>query len=147
MGSALVIGTVFGYVNSAQQLIGEHFGAGDMFPYMFGGTAATMALSSIVNSRIVERFGARRVSHTGLLIFIVVSALQVWVAHGPHSAQLEWFLPLMACNLALAGFPRVEFRLDRDAALCRDRRRGQLDAVLHADAAGGGDRDRDRAIL
>jgi len=104
IGSGLVVGTVFGYVNSAQQLVGEHFQAGDMFPYVFGGTATAMVLSSLVNSRIVERFGARRVSHAGLLLFMGVAALQVWVAHGSHSAQIEWFLPLMACNLALLGF-------------------------------------------
>lgn len=109
IGAGLVIGTVFGYVNSAQQLVGEHFNAGDMFPYVFGGTAATMALSSLVNSRIVERFGARRVSHTGLIIFMVVSGLQVWVAYSTHSTQIEWFLPLMSCNLALLGFLGANF--------------------------------------
>lgn len=109
LGSGLVIGTVFGYVNSAQQLVGEHFGAGEAFPYIFGATAATMAVSSIVNSRIVERFGARRVSHAGLLIFILISTLQVWVSHSPHSASLLWFLPLMACNLALLGFLGANF--------------------------------------
>ncbi|WP_054530851.1 multidrug effflux MFS transporter [Erythrobacter sp. SG61-1L] len=109
LGTSLVIGTVFGYVNSAQQLVGEHFGAGEMFPYIFGGTAATMAISSIVNSRIVERFGARRVSHAGLLVFIVISALQVWVSHSAHSSSLLWFLPLMACNLALLGFLGANF--------------------------------------
>jgi len=108
-GTGLVVGTVFGYVNCAQQLVGEHFGAGEMFPVIFGGTAATMALSSIVNSRIVERFGARRVSHAGLLTFIAISALQVWVAYSPHSSQIEWFLPLMACNLALLGFLGANF--------------------------------------
>lgn len=109
LGTSLVIGTVFGYVNSAQQLIGEYFGAGDMFPYVFGATAATMAVSSIVNSRIVERFGARRVSHTALLTFIAISAMMAWVANSSHSHQLEWFLPLMACNLALLGFLGANF--------------------------------------
>lgn len=109
LGTSLVIGTVFGYVNSAQQLIGEHFLAGDMFPYIFGATAATMAVSSIVNSRIVEKFGARRVSHAGLLMFILISAAQVWVAYSSHSNQLEWFLPLMACNLMLLGFLGANF--------------------------------------
>jgi len=109
LGTSLVIGTVFGYANSAQQLVGEHFGAGEMFPYVFGGTAVTMAFASILNSRIVERFGARRVSHTGLLIFIAVSAAQVWVAHSSHSASLWWFLPLMATNLALLGFLGANF--------------------------------------
>lgn len=108
LGTMLLIGAVFGYVNSAQQLIGEHFGAGDMFPLVFGGTAAMMAVSNVVNSRIVERFGARRVSHTGVLVFIVVSLVQVWAAHyRPDS--LHWFIPLMATNLALLGFLGANF--------------------------------------
>lgn len=108
LGTALLIGAVFGYVNSAQQLIGEHFGAGDWFPVVFGGTAAMMAVSNIVNSRIVERFGARRVSHTGVLIFIAVSAVQVW-ASIHRDGQLAWFIPLMATNLALLGFLGANF--------------------------------------
>src|SRR5690606_9678663 len=31
LGTMLLIGSVFGYINSAQQLIGEHFRAGDWF--------------------------------------------------------------------------------------------------------------------
>jgi DHA1 family bicyclomycin/chloramphenicol resistance-like MFS transporter len=104
----LLIGAVFGYVNSAQQLIGEHFGAGDAFPIVFGGTAAVMVVSNLINSRIVERFGARRVSHAGTLVFIVVSLVQVWAAHyRPDS--LWWFIPLMATNLALLGFLGANF--------------------------------------
>jgi DHA1 family bicyclomycin/chloramphenicol resistance-like MFS transporter len=107
-GSMLVMGGVFGYVNSAQQLIGEHFGAGRWFPLVFGGTAAMMAVSNLVNARIVERFGARRVSHAGVIVFIVVSMGQVWAATF-RDGQLAWFLPLMATNLALLGFLGANF--------------------------------------
>lgn len=107
-GTALLIGSVFGYVNSAQQLLGEHFKVGEWFPVVFGGTAAMMAVSSVVNSRIVERFGARRVSHTGVIVFMVVSAVQVWAAH-VHGDVLELFLPLMATNLMLLGFLGANF--------------------------------------
>ncbi|HLV07906.1 MAG TPA: multidrug effflux MFS transporter [Croceibacterium sp.] len=108
LGTSLLIGSVFGYVNSAQQLIGEHFRAGDWFPIVFGGTAAMMVVSNLVNSRIVERFGARRVSHTGVLMFIVVSAVQVWAAYN-RDADLMWFLPLMSLNLMLLGFLGANF--------------------------------------
>jgi DHA1 family bicyclomycin/chloramphenicol resistance-like MFS transporter len=108
MGTALLLGGVFGYVNSAEQLIGEHFRAGDWFPVVFGGTASVMAVSNIVNSRIVERFGARRVSHAGVIVFIVVSALQVWAAYY-RDGHLAWFLPLMALNLGLLGFLGANF--------------------------------------
>ncbi|MGX7894541.1 multidrug effflux MFS transporter [Tsuneonella sp. HG222] len=108
VGTMLLIGAVFGYVNSAQQLIGEHFRTGDWFPVVFGGTAAMMAVSNLVNSRIVTRYGARRVSHTGVLVFIAVSAVQVW-ASIYRDGDIWWFLPLMATNLALLGFLGANF--------------------------------------
>jgi DHA1 family bicyclomycin/chloramphenicol resistance-like MFS transporter len=108
LGSAMLFGAVFGYVNSAQQLIGEHFKAGTWFPIIFGGTAATLAVSNIINSRIVERFGARRVSHTGVIVFIVVSALQMWAAIY-RDGSLAWFVPLMSINLCLLGFLGANF--------------------------------------
>ena len=108
LGTAMLIGAVFGYVNSAQQLLTDHFGVGDWFPIVFGGTAAMMAVASIVNSRIVERFGARRVSHAGVMVFILVSLVQVWAAHN-RAGDLGWFLPLTATNLGLLGFLGANF--------------------------------------
>lgn len=108
LGTALLIGAVFGYINSAQQLLGEHFGVGLWFPAVFGGTAAMMAVASVVNSRIVERFGARRVSHFGVLMFIAVSSAQFWASEY-RSGDIYWFVPLMAANLGLLGFLGANF--------------------------------------
>ncbi len=102
-GSALVFGALFGFINSSQQLITQTFGAGDIFPLVFGICAGSMALASWSNSRIVERFGARRVSHTALFAFIAVSIVQVIFAFQPGE-QLWHFVPLMAINMALLGF-------------------------------------------
>ena len=102
-GSALVFGALFGFINSSQQLITETFAAGDIFPMVFGICAGSMALASWSNSRIVERFGARRVSHTALLTFIGVSCVQVMFAFSPDE-KLWQFVPLMAINMALLGF-------------------------------------------
>jgi DHA1 family bicyclomycin/chloramphenicol resistance-like MFS transporter len=103
IGSALVFGALFGFINSSQQLITETFGAGEIFPLVFAICAGSMALASWSNSRIVERFGARRVSHTALFAFIVVSAVQVMFAFQPGE-ELWHFVPLMAINMALLGF-------------------------------------------
>ena len=102
-GSALVFGALFGFINSSQQLISETFGAGDIFPMVFGICAGSMALASWSNSRIVERFGARRVSHSALFAFIAVSSLQVFFAFQEHESLWQ-FVPLMAINMALLGF-------------------------------------------
>ena len=107
-GASLLVAGLFGYINSAQQLVAEHFGAGDTFPLLFAAMAGGMALANFTNSRIVERFGARRVSHTALLVFIAVSAVQVWLAHLPH--QTLWqFVPVMALNMCLVGFMGANF--------------------------------------
>lgn len=108
LGAGLTFGAMFGYINSAQQLIGEHFGAGENFAIIFGLTASTLAVSSFANSRIVERFGARRVSHTALVIFIFVSALQV-AAAVLDGDNLWLFGPLMSANLCLLGFMGANF--------------------------------------
>lgn len=103
IGSALVFGALFGFINSSQQLITETFGAGEIFPLVFAVCAGSMAFASWSNSRIVERFGARRVSHTALFGFIIVSACQVMFAFQPEES-LWHFVPLMAINMALLGF-------------------------------------------
>jgi DHA1 family bicyclomycin/chloramphenicol resistance-like MFS transporter len=103
IGSALVFGALFGFINSSQQLITETFGAGDIFPMVFAICAGSMAVASWSNSRIVERFGARRVSHTALFVFIGVSCVQVMFAFQPGE-ELWQFVPLMAINMALLGF-------------------------------------------
>lgn len=108
LGSALVFGGLFGFINSSQQLIGEAFGAGDAFPLIFAICAACMAASNWSNSRIVEKFGARRVSHAALFVFIAVAAAQLWFASQPDES-LWTFVPLMAANMSLLGFIGANF--------------------------------------
>lgn len=109
VGMALIQGALFGYINSSQQLVAEHFGAGDLFPLIFGGMALAMALASLTNSRIVMRFGARRVSHAALLVYIVIGLLQLWFA--TRGSESLWvFAPLMTLNLCIMGFIGANFQ-------------------------------------
>ncbi|MDE1467657.1 multidrug effflux MFS transporter [Aurantiacibacter sp. D1-12] len=108
VGAALVFGSLFGFLNSSQQLIAETFGQGDYFALIFGGAVLGMIASNFTNSRIVERFGARRVSHTALFGFIAVSALLVWTASEPPYLLAE-FVVLMSLAMATLGFVGANF--------------------------------------
>lgn len=108
LGSAFTVGVLWGWVQCCQQLLGEHFGAGERFPLYFGGMALLMAAGNFANSRIVERFGARRVGHTAVLAYICVSAVQVWLAHRPDETLWQ-FVPVMALNMMLMGFMGANF--------------------------------------
>ena len=102
LGASFIQGALFGYVNSSQQLIAEHFGAGEMFPVIFGVMALIMSGSNFINSRIVERFGARRVSHTATVAYLVVAAIHLtWALLGE---SLWVFVPLMTISLCLMTF-------------------------------------------
>jgi MFS transporter, DHA1 family, multidrug resistance protein len=108
LGMALIQGALFGYINSSQQLVAEHFGAGDMFPLVFGGMAVAMALANLTNSRIVMRFGARRVSHTAVFAYIFLAGLQLWLATGEET--IWQFIPVMTLNLCVMGFLSANFQ-------------------------------------
>jgi DHA1 family bicyclomycin/chloramphenicol resistance-like MFS transporter len=107
-GMALIQGALFGYINSSQQLVAEHFRAGESFPLIFGAMAVMMALANLTNSRIVMRFGARRVSHTALLCYIVLASLQLWFAASGEETLWQ-FAPLMTLNLCMMGFIGANF--------------------------------------
>lgn len=108
LGMALIQGALFGYINSTQQLLGEHFGAGARFPLFFGGMALAMASTNFINSRIVLRFGARRVSHAALLTYGAVALVQLLLA--VTGLETLWrFVPLMTLNLCLMAFIGANF--------------------------------------
>lgn len=108
LASGLVWAGLFGFLNSSQQLVAEHFGAGQAFPLYFAGMAGCMAMANLVNSRIVERFGARRVSHSALLAFIALAALQVSRAYAGDET-LGQFALMMAAQMCLCALMGANF--------------------------------------
>ncbi len=85
-GAALMFGCIFGFLNSAQQVYQETYDLGAAFPLYFSSGAIFMAGVSFFNSRVVERLGMRRLSHTAMLGFAVSTGLFFLVAytHGGH---------------------------------------------------------------
>jgi len=108
VGSALVFGSLFGFLNSSQQLISETFGMGDYFPLIFGSAVVGMVAANFTNSRIVEKFGARRVSHAALLGLILIGITQYWSASQPDQ-PLYQFIILMSLSMAMLGFIGANF--------------------------------------
>jgi len=103
LGAGIVQGALFGYLNSSQQLFDKVFNAAEFFTIGFAIVAIGIATSNFTNSRIVERFGARRVSQTALLTFILLGALQL-LATQIAPTSLPIFLALMTANMAMIGF-------------------------------------------
>ena len=108
VGGGILWSGLFGYLNSSQQLVAEHFGAGNRFALYFALMAGMMAMANLTNAGIVMRFGARRVSHTALFAFIAVACLQVWRSFSGHEALWDFVL-LMGSQMCLIAFMGANF--------------------------------------
>ncbi|AOO84290.1 MFS transporter [Bosea vaviloviae] len=86
LAMAFVIGGLFGFINSAQQVFVDVFAAPQLFTIIFALIAGFMAVASLVNSRIVVRLGMRRVSHAALLGYIAFTGTHALVALTGHES-------------------------------------------------------------
>lgn len=75
VGTGLIFGCLFAFLNSVQQIYQGIYQLGALFPLAFSGAAVLLAAASFANSRLVERFGMRRLSHCALVGFVGASAL------------------------------------------------------------------------
>ena len=72
--SGIVFVALFAFIASSEQVFRQVFDKGDTFAYWFAGVAGVMALGNFTNSRLVEKVGMRRISHTALIVFTTISA-------------------------------------------------------------------------
>lgn len=98
----LVMGGLFAFINSIQQIVFDVFGRPDLIAIVFASIAGPMALSSYLNSRIVERLGSRRIMLIGLALFAGVAALHLGIA-AFLGENLVVFVVLQALTMACFG--------------------------------------------
>ena len=76
MALTLLMGALFAFISSIQQIVFDVFGRPEALALVFAMIAGPMALSSYANSRLVMRLGARRI-----LLFALSAFTSVSVAH------------------------------------------------------------------
>ena len=107
LGYTMALTATFGgltaYIASIQQIVFDVFHAPAAIGLVFAAIAAPMALASWTNSRIVMRFGVRRVGHSGLLLFTLFSLIHVGVTLAIDE-PLWLFVVLMALSFAAFAF-------------------------------------------
>lgn len=76
----LIFGCLTAYIASIQQIVAEAFGRPQAIGAVFAAVAAPMAVASWGNARIVQRFGLRRVGHSGAAALAIVTAAHALIA-------------------------------------------------------------------
>ncbi|WOC17184.1 multidrug effflux MFS transporter [Pseudochrobactrum sp. MP213Fo] len=108
MAASFMLGSLFGFINSAQQIYVGIYDLGKGFPIAFAGVAAFMALSAFLNSRMVGRYGMRRISQTLLITFISLSFLLLLLSAMldgpvPFPIYIVIFALIMFCFGSIGG--------------------------------------------
>jgi DHA1 family bicyclomycin/chloramphenicol resistance-like MFS transporter len=103
LATTFIFGSLFGFINSAQQIYVGIYDLGVYFPFAFAGVAAFMSISSFLNSRFVGKFGMRRLSHASLLGFLTVNTIWM-IVQVASSEPMPFFLFITFFGLAMFQF-------------------------------------------
>ncbi len=110
LAMASFFGALFAFIGQAEQIYTGIYNVGPHFTIYFSLVAVFMAASSFANSRLVARFGIRRLSHGALLGFIIMAGTHLALALYFGGATPFWmFLTLFIGMMCFFGFVPTNF--------------------------------------
>ncbi|MDQ5767319.1 multidrug effflux MFS transporter [Thiothrix subterranea] len=97
--TGIVFGAFLGYLSSAQQILQIQYGLGERFPLYFALLALAIGGASLLNAKLVMRYGMHWISKRALLLFTLLSGAFWFVTYNSagHPA-----LPLLMAYFMLA---------------------------------------------
>ena len=102
LATGLIFGPFVGYLSSAQQIYQTTYDKGPLFPAYFAVVALGFGVASLVNARLVMRFGMRYLSSRALMAAAVLSwiflAPTLWSGGIPQFwAFMAWIIMVFFC--------------------------------------------------
>lgn len=108
LASTSLMGALYGYLNSVQQIMFDTFRHPHLLAVMFAVTAALMAAANLTNARLVMRLGTRLISHSAVTALVVLSAIHLAVALSGYET-LVGFVILQALTMGCFGLATSNF--------------------------------------
>jgi DHA1 family bicyclomycin/chloramphenicol resistance-like MFS transporter len=99
----LVLGAQFGFIISAQRIFVDEFGARNSFTVLFAVVALAMSVAAFTNSRLVIRFGMRRLILVGLCAQVVLNSGHLALAWNEAESLLA-FMFMQSGSMFIFGF-------------------------------------------
>ena len=106
--SGVIIGALYAFLGASEQIFHDVFDQGNRFAFWFAVVAITLAGANFLNSRIVERFGMRKIGHCALIAFILL-ALTNYIAMHTVGEKFILFMPLFALMYGCFGMLGANF--------------------------------------
>lgn len=104
IATGFVFGPFLGYLSSAQQIFQNQYDVGEAFAFYFAGGAVSIGIASVVNGRIVMRYGMRRLSRVALSVSVVTSVVLITLVQATGSQPtLFWLMAYFLVVFFAAG--------------------------------------------
>ncbi|MBH1992716.1 MAG: multidrug effflux MFS transporter [Sphingomonadaceae bacterium] len=108
LASGVVMGSLVGFILSIQQIFFDVFDAQTFFPIGFAIIAGSMGMGSLINSRLVSRFGARRLSQGALIMFALIALVHLTIILSGQETIVT-FMVLQALSMMTVAFTASNF--------------------------------------
>jgi MFS transporter, DHA1 family, multidrug resistance protein len=113
VGYTLAAGVLFGglvaYISSAEQIFSDVFHRRETFTLYFAGVASGMAIASLLNARLVMRFGTRRLSHLALVLFTATNGASLAALHAGLGGGFALFYTSLTITFFCFAFIGANF--------------------------------------
>lgn len=112
-------GALVAYIASIQQIVFEAFHQPHLIGLVFAAIAAPMAVASWTNSRVVGRFGLRRVGHAASLAFAAIALIHAGIAFAGRESLVIFivFQALTMCAFAFTSSNLSTLAMEHMAAI------------------------------
>ena len=108
MGYTAISGFVFGsfmvYLSGSQQIFEIQYGLKEDFPLIFAGLSIAIGTAIFTNGSLVLKFGMRKMVHTAMAGFFIVSTLYVVLFYGQENPSIGILMAFFAAQFFAIGF-------------------------------------------
>jgi DHA1 family bicyclomycin/chloramphenicol resistance-like MFS transporter len=77
VASGSLFGALFAFISSSEQLYSDVYDRSETFTLYFATVAGMMGIAAYANSKLVERWGMRRLAHGALVVFVAINVISV----------------------------------------------------------------------
>ncbi|MCO6185883.1 multidrug effflux MFS transporter [Rhizobium sp. L1K21] len=98
VAATLSFSGLFAFILSVQQIFGELYALGELFPVAFAGTAMVSAIISLSSARFIRIFGARMVVHTSIAINAILGFVLL-LASLQSAPSFSLLFPVLSLSL------------------------------------------------
>ena len=101
--SGFITGSFIVYLSTSQQIFEQQYHMADMFPFIFASLAISVGLATYLNSRLVIRFGARKIAFYATIAYTFISLLYVGLFYSGSNPSISVLIGFFAVQFFAVG--------------------------------------------